>query len=38
VSALAAAYAISLAQRGRSAPAVAARRANGLLSGLARDR
>ena len=36
VSGLAAAYAISLAQKGRPAPAVAARRAS--AAGLARDR
>jgi hypothetical protein len=38
VSGLAAAYAISLVQKGRAAPAVAARRSSGALSGLARER
>lgn len=33
VSGLAAAYAISLAQKGRAVPVVAARRANGPLAG-----
>jgi hypothetical protein len=38
VSGLAAVYAISLVQKGRLAPAVAARRANGMLSGFSHDR